>query len=327
MRKRLLRFLASSVIASGMLAQAPKQPPTPVPGSAPKQNTPATMEATFLKITIDPSRSPITMDTEAGVSAEIKNVSTVPVTIFENETIFMTTPETRLYGESQQAIQGCATFPTQGNVRPPKRPDRGYELLIQPGDSYRVFWDMTRNGCTGERLTKLRLWDNRLAWFEEKWQRVMFTPGTYKLYLNVVLHPPEGQPYRTTTEGREVLISASQQMVLFGAFLGGLLAYLLKIYYGVETLVVRVQNARLKRIIQRTEWLIAGLFGAAMVILASRLSETFPIKVNANDFWGSITLGFIFQWMGVKLLEKLPGMDSAAAASRADLQPPGGSAP
>src|SRR6185503_17389729 len=137
MRKSLRRFLSSTVIASGMLAQAPKQ------------NTPATIEATFLKITIDPSRSPITMDTEAGVSAEIKNVSSVPVRLYENETIFMTTPETRLYGESQQAIQGCATFPTQGNLRPRERPQRGYDLLIQPGDSYRVFWDMTRNGCTG----------------------------------------------------------------------------------------------------------------------------------------------------------------------------------
>src|SRR5512132_3613378 len=105
MRKSLLKFLSSTVIAAGMLAQAPKQAPPPTPGSGPKQNTPATIEATFLKITIDPSRSPITMDTEAGVSAEIKNVSTVPVRLYENETIFMTTPETRLYGESQQAIQ------------------------------------------------------------------------------------------------------------------------------------------------------------------------------------------------------------------------------
>jgi hypothetical protein len=302
--------MAVAALTSLGLAQ-PSAPAAPVAAAA-KPATLVGSEPALLEITIDPSRAAVAMDTEAGLSAEIKNVSSVPVRLFENETVFMTMPEMRIYGDAQPAIQGCATFPTQGNVRKSPRPARGHDLLLQPGDSYRVFWDMTTNGCTGERQEKTRFWSDPLSWVDGKWQKIAFTPGTYKVYLDVVLYTHEQQPYRTVTEGREIQVAASQQMILLGAFLGGLLAYLIKLYYGVETpLTVSMENRWLKELLGRTEWLSAGLFGAAMVILASRLSETFPVKVSADDFWGATTLGFVFQWMGVKLLEKLPGMGAA----------------
>jgi hypothetical protein len=37
------------------------------------------------------------------------------------------------------------------------------------------------------------------------------------------------------------------------------------------------------------------------------------ILFNANDFWGSVTLGFVFQWLGVTLLEKLPGVPTGSS--------------
>jgi len=342
---RIGRFiLIAAVLAFAADAQGVNPAPANAAGADSKTTgaQAAAREASFVKITIDSSRSPITMGTEAGVSAEVKNVSPVlAVRLYENEAVFTTMPETRVYGPPQEAIQGCATFPTQGNVRPTKRPARGYDLLIQPGDSYRIFWDMTRNGCTGERLGKHTLWSEPVAWMEEKWQRMMFPPGTYRVYLNLVLYPekvqavtptPPGAPgpnaaapagYHTATEGRDVQVSASQQIILLGAFLGGLLAYLIKEYYGVNNaLIVGMTNTLGKRIISQTEWLAAGLFAAATVILASRLSDTFPVKVNANDFWGAIALGFVFQWIGVKLLEKLPGMGGAPAPAPPAPAPP-----
>jgi hypothetical protein len=324
-------LLGVFAVALPVSAQPREQSREPVPPAAPIARPLAiASETTFVRITIDASRSPIAMDTEAGLSAEIKNVSSVPVRIYENETIFITMPETRIYGQVRQSIQGCATFPTQGNTpdgrgvaetsssqaaqkvdRMSVRPPRGYDVLLQPGDAYRVFWDLTANGCTGEPQLKGRFWNNPLLWLEEKWQRIAFTPGVYKVYLDVVLYPEDRAAYHTATEGRDVEISASQQMVLLGAFLGGLLAYLIKLYYGVEThLTVRMRDTPLKRLIGSTEWISAGIFGAAMVILASRLSDTFPVRVSASDFWGSMTLGFVFQWLGVKLLEKLPGIDT-----------------
>jgi hypothetical protein len=228
-------------------------------------------------------------------------------------------PEMRVYGEGskegdtdhvgvRRIVQGCATFPTQhapGNAA-------GGELLLQPNDSYRIFWDLTSNGCTGEKLGKVRFWDNGLSWFEQKWQRISFVPGKYTVYLDVVLYPNASAPSRTATSSADVQVAASQQMVLLGSFLGGILAYVIKWYYGVPThLVATVSNDWIKKAIGYTEWFFAGLFGSAMAILASRLSDTFPVKVSANDFWGSVTLGFIFQWIGVKLLEKLPGLGSS----------------
>jgi len=275
-----------------------------------------------LKITLDTSRSPIAMDTEAGLSAEVKNVSSVPVTLYEKETVFITMPEMRIYGDSPNAALGCATFPTQSDAAPKPSPNLGRNLVLQPGDSYRVFWDMTTNGCTGERQNKRRFWSDPLRWTEEKWQRIAFKPGTYRFYMDVVVHPQDQLPYHSVTEGRDAQVSASQQMVLLGAFLGGLLAYIIKLYYGVGSqLTVKMDDSLFKRIIGYTEWLSAGLFGAAMAILASRLSDTFPVKVSADDFWGAITLGFVFQWVGVRLLEKLPGMEPSTPPAPADPHP------
>jgi hypothetical protein len=95
--------------------------------------------------------------------------------------------------------------------------------------------------------------------------------------------------------------------------LGGVLAYLIKLYYAVPTkLTATMAEGTMKWILSKTEWLAAGLFGAALTILASRLSDTFPVKVSANDLLGAITLGFVFQWMGVSLLEKLPGISKGS---------------
>jgi len=200
--------------------------------------------------------------------------------------------------------------------------------LLQPGDSYRVFWDMTVNGCTQQPTVKGRIWEDPLGWAEDKWQRIAFMPGTYKVYLDVIAYPDGGKPYRTSTEGRETQVSASQQMVLLGAFIGGLLAYVLKRYYGVDTqLVLKSGNTLFRKVLPYTEWFASGLFGAGMTILASRLSDTFPVKVSANDFWGAITLGFVFQWTGVRLLEKLPGMGPAKNLNPPPNLPPPNPAP
>lgn len=331
--RTILFLLASALVVPSLIthaqtgrsgAPAPAAASASAPSTSAKPSTPGTAgtplvavnsESAYLKITLDASRSPIAMDTAAGLSAEIKNVSTVAVKLYENETIFVTMPETRVYGSGPYVILGCATFPTQGNVRPEKRPDRGYDLLMQPGDTYRVFWDMTQNGCTGAGQLKDRIWTHPLGWAEDKWQRIAFKPGTYRAYMDVVFYPQDQTPYRSVTEGRDVQVTASQQMVLLGAFLGGVLSYVIKVYYAVDTaLTVKTESEFAKRLLGSTEWFFAGLFGAAMAILASRLSDTFPVKVSADDFWGAITLGFVFQWIGVKLLEKLPGMDGSRTA-------------
>jgi hypothetical protein len=49
--------------------------------------------------------------------------------------------------------------------------------------------------------------------------------------------------------------------------------------------------------------LAAGLLGAALTIVASRLSDTqFPVKVSVSDFWGALTIGFISYFIGGRIL-------------------------
>src|SRR4029077_4446330 len=50
----------------------------------------------------------------------------------------------------------------------------------------------------------------------------------------------------------------------------------------------------------------AGLLGATVTIVASRLSDTqFPVKVSVNDFWGSLTIGFIAYFIGSRFILNL----------------------
>jgi hypothetical protein len=317
MRGRLLVPIIVTLCTVPALAQQPAAQPGKAEGAGNPSENDKPSEAPLLQVKIDASRSPIAMDTEAGVSAEIKNIGPVPVLLKERETVFVTMPEMRVYGGSGTgtpgkgavagAVQGCATFPTQH-----ASDGASGDLLLQPNDSYRIFWDLAANGCTNERLGKVRFWDDQMRWLEQKWQRISFVPGKYAVYLDIVVHPNGGAAYRTATSAADIQVSASQQMVILGSFLGGILAYVIKWYYRVPTALIPISDDWLKTAIRYTEWAFAGLFGAVMAVLASRLSDTFPVKVSADDFWGAVTLGFIFQWIGVKLLEKLPGMGTPA---------------
>ncbi|HYL78402.1 MAG TPA: hypothetical protein VEU96_29695 [Bryobacteraceae bacterium] len=289
---------------------------TPVAAADVENGGPADKPA-MLKITIEASRSPVMLGTPAGLSAEIKNVSPKALKLKENETVFVVMPEIR----SGSMLQGCATFPTEGNGSPPKRPSDGYELVLQPGDSYRVYWDMNTDGCARAAALQTSLHVGP----------VLFSPGNYKAYLNIRFSPVESNitpetHYRTTSEGKDILVAASFWAILIGSFIGGILAYIIKSYSGVETTLTP------KRALGRftgkgafvAELILAGLYACVLVILASRLSDTFPIKVNANDVLGAIALGFVFQWAGVKLLEKLPGMSPQGEAKN---KPVAGAAP
>jgi hypothetical protein len=161
---------------------------------------------------------------------------------------------------------------------------------------------MDKDGCSGSAIDTFSLGS------------AVFTPGNYKAFLNVRFVPTERsgtQPiYRTTSEGKDIVVGAPLWAILIGAFTGGVVAYAIKAYYGVQTKLTSI--VRPESFLGRHAWilevLMSGLYGCTLVILSSRLPDTFPIKINANDLLGAVALGFVFQWIGVKLLEKLPGM-------------------
>jgi hypothetical protein len=265
----------------------------------------------LLEITINPTHQPIVFGSTVGLWATIKNVGSGPLTLYEKQTCFRIPPEV---GYEDQLY--CVRFSVPGtSINSSSAPGgssdpgggKGQRLDLAKGDSTTVSITISNQGGWAQALTE---WRDPKAWSTGQRERRDFRPGKYPVDLNVQFQEGDGQtPYRIARGSTDVEFSASTGIILTGAFLGGLLAYLIKLYYAVPTkLTAAMPEGKLKWILSKTEWLAAGLFGAALTILASRLSDTFPVRASANDLLGAVTLGFVFQWMGVGLLEKLPGI-------------------
>lgn len=302
---RTLLF-ALFVLAPGLTAADPAPAAPPVNKPAPIVETKPEAPS-MLKITIDSSRSTIMLGTRAGLSAEIRNVSQTELTLTEQSTVFVVVPELR----KGELLHGCATFPTRGLQT---APGGGASVTIQPGDSYRVFWDMDYDGCTGKDLSSFSL----------KW--IDFQPGTYRVYLNVKFTAANtGATYHTSYESKDVAVSAPYWLIILGSFGGGVVAWFIKQYYGATSALTSIfegNDTWRQEAVKTVECIMSGVFASVLVILSARLPDTFPVKINANDLLGSFALGFVFQWIGVKILEKLPGMSSAAGATAAATAPP-----
>jgi len=101
--------------------------------------------------------------------------------------------------------------------------------------------------------------------------------------------------------------------MLFGASLGGLIAYF--ILPQARRRLVRVSTGPPERqaviIIRRVSIEITGALGAILLsaiitILLARISETqFVIRVTVNDFWGAVAIGFAANYVGARLFSKL----------------------
>jgi hypothetical protein len=264
----------------------------------------------LVEITVEPSRTQSILGTVSGVHARIRNISARPLRFFEHRSLFVAARETR--SSDQGLTRGCATFITQGTVRTAQK-QSGFDIVIQPGETYPAFWDFDTDGCSPGNQPVGRTYTGLFsaAGIKEAWQSLMFTPGNYKVFFvaqceEVATDPAsKAEPVtHTVMSSAPIAFTAAQDIILWGALLGGILAWFVKQYWsldgGTKSKLIPVELAA------------SGLFSVTMVILGSRLSDMFPIKVNANDFWGAITLGFIAQFLGVKLLAKLPGVTPAA---------------
>jgi hypothetical protein len=275
------------------------------PSGAPATAAPASTTPSLLKITINPSRKPIVLDTPASVEAILQNVSSKPLTLYEGQTKFHITPEIREGAEEDGA---CATFPTLGNDGTP-RPPEGYKLVLPPGRSYLVYWNLGTDGCKrGAPLTT-----PAKPWFTNPFPSpgdTQFSPGNYTVSLVVHTYEGDSKDYQPAVEGQAVDFAAPLRAILWGAFVGGILAYSIKTYYGTDSGLPAAPIAGKKTRVF-FEGVMAGVFGMAITTLASRLPDSFPVTVSAKDFLGSIALGFVFQWTGVSVLAKLPSVKQA----------------
>ncbi len=178
-----------------------------------------------------------------------------------------------------------------------------------------------------------------------------FSPGEYNLAINArywidstknitTLQPAD---YFSCTNNVIVSASAPEGVLLLGAAIGGLIAYLIFPRRRTTNLVTAPLDWSLplrtwtRRVTVTVGSSLPGAFGAMLwaalvTILLSRLAKTdFVVQISVPDFWGAIAAGFIAQYGGTKWLERLvpdgaeplpppPPADSARPA--ADLLPP-----
>jgi hypothetical protein len=189
-----------------------------------------------------------------------------------------------------------AFFPTEPHqIEDADNPDKYFRnnILLKPGDTYNAFWTEAPSGKSKIEYV--------YAQITTQLQYLLFVPAKYDFV--VITRYRTDSPtsaYRTLSTTVTLPVSAPLFVILVGAALGGIIGYVI---FPKQ----RQQDSRnvpffgpLVRVMG------AALLSVIVTILISRISETqFPIKVTVNDFWGSIAIGFVAYYSGIKLLEKI----------------------
>lgn len=290
---------------------SPRPVATPIPSPSP---TPNETGPEMIKVTIFSSRSPVTRDASYGVFADLENVSQQTITLRASETKLVVQPEVsqrHACFDEQSAI--FPALPLQPNAQPDKSGrynEKSAELELQPQEHYKVFWDLT-----AEKPPKgnCKFRDTIQNYFG-------FVPGDYVFTVVGLIHTPQTKDHPSTihtySQATTLRVGLSQLSTAWAAFLGALLAYVVvslqpgRDFDAWKSDLPRGHKAKLLLVILRNAF-GAGLMGAAVTIVASRLSETqFPIKVSVNDFWGALTIGFFAFFVGARFIlaitDKLP---------------------
>jgi hypothetical protein len=279
----------------------------------------------LIDITIETSRSQPTAGDGLGVSADIKNVSD-SVIHFEGEEIDLVLPP-ELLGPGQSSYGSYALLPTEPNG---KVDAWKTSINLNPGDSYKVFW--TQGGSryyTQQELDQQSYLRKIYNVISAEMNFIFFPPGDYKIAVVCKYSPLiDSKPatYRTTVQTATIHVAAPQFVILFGAALGGLLAYFILPQARARLVKVSVSTDRgsaIGRITSRLLKELAGVLGAVLLstmitILLSRISETqFLIKVTITDLWGAIAIGFIANYAGAKALDKILGGTRTSKSQKA----------
>jgi hypothetical protein len=314
--------IAQSQATSGVPLQAR---PQPEPGA--NQNP----DSNLLQIVIETSRIRPTVGTGLGVEALIKNVSTKTVYLQERTTALNIPPELR--GPFGGINSTWGFFPTQHTFVDAGQPDPwDGHVTLAPGSSYVVAWS---NGPDTTPYTgSWGFIPNMMLVIASELNFIFFNPGDYKIAIIAQYWTAPGYAangYQTAMQEATVGVEAPQSVILFGSALGGLIAYFI-----FPRRVVEPPHAETKvgiAMAYALKWArtAAGMAGAMLLsaivtILLARISETqFLIRVTVSDFWGAIAVGFVANYIGVKIFEKIvpapSGEDNALKAEDEKSQP------
>jgi hypothetical protein len=282
--------------------------------------------ATLISIEIEPSRPKLEAGEGISIVGTIQNTSQSTVYIRESS-LTMTLP-VELEGMRSAVYGYAAFFPTEPH-EPGKPHDQYFSnvIALKPGDNYAANWTSVRFTKKTEGSTPYVL--RQIA---TQLQYVFFYPGDYKILVTAKYWtdpklPPDG--YRTFTKSAKIAVGAPLFVILIGAALGGLIAYIIlpKRRHGGSQEWPEVLGRHSIGVIG------AILLSVIITIMLSRIAETqFVISVTVNDVWGAIVIGFFAQYGGMKVLENLlrtklsDRSDEEAGKKNADQSTPVGEA-
>lgn len=296
--------------------------------NAQAQNQPD--RSSMIELKVETSKPRQTAGTGLGVTADIKNVSDSKIYLYEKRITMTLPPE--LEGPFRGIRGWWAFFPSVW-----KESYERYDnvIALQPGDTYKVFWEKrpVTHGRKEASETQTSILKNVIDTIRSELNFIFFTPGEYK--ISVLAHYwtdpsfPEDD-YRIVSESITLQVAAPQSVILLGAALGGLIAYFIlpharRRFIRTESSAAGGKSFFFKRISKEGIGILGAILLSAMVtILLSRISETqFVIRVTVNDFWGAVAIGFVANYAGTKILDKIiPAPTKTSASQKKPTQKP-----
>lgn len=283
-----------------------------------------------MSIHIEPSRAQPSAGSGLGITAEFRNTSKRSVLYLSADTTTLTFPP-EIEGPRQPMYGRRAFFPTENdqwdaNQRAAADQQKPVVIAIQPGHSYRAVWDFGSQpqapAAESARPPAWWQWPTRLRQ-SELWAQIsgelrylLFAPGEYRVLVQAkvgVNQPPTLQDfgYHTVSETAVIKVGAPQFVIIVGAMLGGLICAFLVTKGRPRSVASAFAESGWRGALGSVGswlWSLGGacLLSAIVTILLARLSDSqFLVKINVNDFWGAVVVGFIAQYAGVPILDKL----------------------
>lgn len=357
------RCLVAAALAWGAgIAPGVAAKPTTEVATACRTAASAPPEEVSMAVRIETSRPQPSVGSGLGITAEFKNTSKKDVLFLSSDTTTLTFPP-EMEGPLEQMYGRQGYFSTEYDQyriekdKPAwkgKKEDPPMVIAIQPGRSYRAVWVLDKKadeiGQGADQQTKVApawwQWRTRLSQ-SRLWQQVsaearylFFVPGDYRVMVQAkvgVNAPPqlENHRYLTLSETATVKMAAPQTVILLGAMLGGLVSVFLFPQSRPKSVILSYREGGFVPSLMAFFGLVYSVAGACLLsaivtVMLARLSETqFLVKISVNDFWGAVVVGFIAQYAGVAVLDKLvPGRIAArqaeAGGARGEPGKPGG---
>ena len=281
------------------------------------------MQSSLIDIKVETSRSQPTVGI-LGISARITNISNSTIYLRAKDMDLVLPPELEV--SRADVNSRWAFFPTE---KLPADDPWEVSIILSPGDSYPVFWRTDPNfglepdatsqdviktqsnaASGGQRISDtFKIIGDEIA---SEMRFLFFPPGDYNVTVvakyRTTSEESANSTYRTVAATSTIHVVAPPFVILFGAALGGVLAYF--IVPGLRK-HLSYSPTKFRGWVARFAKEAGGISGSALLsavvtILLSRISESqFLIQVTVTDFWGAIAIGFVANYLGWNVLGKI----------------------